>query len=204
MKKAIVKAAGLLVVVISVAAVGAPSQQRDARVPTYRVRSILAEAAAEPLEHAAGDRHQRRQHGPHLVHQPQPGGRGRRDRRRRQPAAHRLLHPRPRGHRARPGRQRRSTRGAAPGNTRSWPTAMQTVIADSKGFVWIAGTAAAGQHPEVHARRQVRVGLRPSSAGRGGDDAGEQPGDELPDQQGRASSSTSRPTSCTSSSRSAC
>ena len=71
-----------------------------------------------------------------------------------------------------------------PGYHPQWPTAMQTVIADKKGFVWIAGTAAAGQHHEVHARREVRVGLRASSAGRGGDDAGEQSGNLVPHQQG--------------------
>ena len=51
-----------------------------------------------------------------------------------------------------------------PGYHPQWPTALQTVIADTTGIRLGRRHRAAGQHPQVHARRQVRLGLRPSSA----------------------------------------
>ena len=43
--------------------------------------------------------------------------------------------------RAGSGRQRRARLGRARIHP-EWPTALQTVIADSKGFIWVSGTAA--------------------------------------------------------------
>jgi hypothetical protein len=140
MKKAIVTAAGLLVVVISVAVVGAQSQQRDARVPTYRVDPFWP----EPLPNRWSMQQVTGIHVDHLDHiwfinrnQAAEGdeiGGGDNPPRieccARGPEVIELDQQ---------GKVVNAWGGA--GYHPNWPTAMQTVIADTKGFVWIAGTA---------------------------------------------------------------
>ena len=85
------------------------------------------------------------------------GRRRRRDRRRRQPAADRLLRARPRGHRARSGRQG----GPRVGRPRLSP-AVADGAADGhrrhEGLRLDRRHRAAGQHPQVHARRDSSCG----------------------------------------------
>ena len=84
-----------------------PGRKRVAAVPGG---PVLAEAAPQPLEHAAGHRYPCRSHGPRLVHQPQPGRTSERDQRRHQ-RQRTVLRAGSGDHRAGPGGQRRERLG---------------------------------------------------------------------------------------------
>ena len=90
-----------------------------------------------------------------------------------------------------------------PGYHPQWPTALQTVIPDSKGFVWVAGTAP--QDSILKFTRDGKLvwdfGHRPPQ---GTAASGEQPEDRHARVEGSLPARRGRPTRSTSSTRSAC
>ena len=64
------------------------------------------------------------------------------------------------------------------------PTALQTIIVDREGNVWVARNRAARQHPEILARRKAALGFRPSPSERRAATQGEQPADRCAGVQG--------------------
>jgi len=111
-------------------------RQRRAQVQS---RSILAEAVAQPLEHAAGDRLYVEEKNDHVWFLNRAAAADGDEIAGRQSAADSLLHSGTRVVELDPAGNVVQAWGG-PGYIPEWPTALQTVIADRAGNVWVAGT----------------------------------------------------------------